>query len=394
MKLSNEEFIRHLAVAMQTDEQAAEKHLSEWVLHIRSELEQHGSFTIEGLGTLTRSEDTILFVPDADLAMEINYKYAGMKPLQLAPGRPGEVSQEAILPESEDKELSAQGSETAETEKQGASETEKEGASGADLVKQDTPGADLESQRPAVTKEKREETVGTEPEKEMPAVVARGHKEDVEALYTDTVSEESSKHTAFTAKPAESTKKRRTSLLLRLIPVAAVLIVAFLLYVHFDGQRLDQNNFGSVAEQELTISDVPLPAPGEHTNQTSVGPSAGSDNAATADHTHTDTHPTSQEAPDEVSAEVYGLHGTVHSAVSGAYSIVVYSLSNAERARAERNRIEEQGFRALLWMATTSDGSTTWRVGAGQFRSVADAVEAADRLPEPYKSNHFIIRIQ
>ena len=345
MKLSNEDLVKHLAAVMQTDEDEATKKLSQWVLHIILELDQHGSCSLEGLGVLVRSADTIEFVPEERLAVEINYRYAGMQPQELAPGRPGEVSAPYPNPSG--------------------------------LVER----VSTERELPAVEKE----------EVELSADET-GETSNQKPVHSEADSFEKTALADPESKPAAVSKKPRTSILLKLIPVAAVLVVAFLLYVHFDGQRLDQNNLGSLSEQQQTLSDVPLPAPGEAANQTSIGPQ-GSFSVVEPEHDPNDT-PAATEVPGEGTTDGYGLYGSVHSAVSGAYSIVVYSLSNADRARNERNRLEEQGFRALLWMATTADGSTTWRVGAGQFRSVADALEATNQLPEPYKSNHFIIRIQ
>lgn len=362
MKLSNEDFVRHLAAAMQTDEKETEENLSQWVRYIGSELDQHGSCTLEGVGVLTREAETIVFVPDERLAVEINYKYAGMQPLQLAPGRPGEAPAPDLTPPQSNDKTSAD-REIPITDTEGVEEKSEE----REISVADTGSVEMSGDEPGEPGNREPLNSGVDSSEEPPKIVVA-------------------------AKPAADSEKPRTSIALKLIPVAAVLIVAFLLYVHFDGQRLDQNNFGSLAEQELTISDVPLPAPGEETNQTTIGPE-GEIDAVVPERDPRDSREV-PETPVEGAADVYGLHGSEHSALSGAYSIVVYSLSNADRARNERNRLEEQGFRALLWMATTSDGSTTWRVGAGQFRSVADAVEAANRLPEPYKSNHFIIRIQ
>ena len=76
------------------------------------------------------------------------------------------------------------------------------------------------------------------------------------------------------------------------------------------------------------------------------------------------------------------------------YTIVVHSIRNRSSAEAEYEEIADQEFRATLNSYTPQADEERWRVGIGQFESVEEAVEATDELPEPWKSNHFIIRIR
>ncbi len=90
----------------------------------------------------------------------------------------------------------------------------------------------------------------------------------------------------------------------------------------------------------------------------------------------------------------YGLTGSQSELLFGAYTIVLHSTPLGNRAQDEQTSLREQGFISTLWQATLDDGSRTWRVGVGQFETVEDALAAIPSLPEPYRSNNFIIRIR
>ncbi len=86
---------------------------------------------------------------------------------------------------------------------------------------------------------------------------------------------------------------------------------------------------------------------------------------------------------------LYGLKGTVQAEAKDGYTIVVHSLRRKNHALETLASIEEQGYRAIMLEAAV-DGVKQWRLGIGQFKTVADAQKAAKKLPEPYRSNHFI----
>lgn len=90
----------------------------------------------------------------------------------------------------------------------------------------------------------------------------------------------------------------------------------------------------------------------------------------------------------------YGLMGYEEVTMIGAYTIVLHSLQSFERALEEMETFREEGFKTTLWEYQFSDGSTTWRVGVGQFETINDALSAIEELPEPYRNRNFITRIR
>ncbi len=88
-----------------------------------------------------------------------------------------------------------------------------------------------------------------------------------------------------------------------------------------------------------------------------------------------------------------GLMGGVADVDAGGYCIVLFSLTNEARADRIIAELGDQGFKTAKLIRSTEDG-TLYRVAVGQFLTVEEALEAADLLPEPYRSNHFVARME
>lgn len=90
----------------------------------------------------------------------------------------------------------------------------------------------------------------------------------------------------------------------------------------------------------------------------------------------------------------YGLMGPEEEMVEGAYTIVLHSITDAERAKQEVEKLTDEGYKTTLWDVILEDSRTWWRIGVGQFQSVSAAVEAVQELPQAYRERNFIIRIR
>jgi hypothetical protein len=80
--------------------------------------------------------------------------------------------------------------------------------------------------------------------------------------------------------------------------------------------------------------------------------------------------------------------------LAGAYTIVLHSITDPERASREVETLNEQGYKATLWDVVLEDNRTWWRIGVGQFQTVSAALEALQELPQAYRERNFIIRIR
>lgn len=96
---------------------------------------------------------------------------------------------------------------------------------------------------------------------------------------------------------------------------------------------------------------------------------------------------------DEPAQPMYGLTGDLVDDANDGFSIVVYSLRQEDRAREQAASLAGDGYRVLV-SSRTVGGETVWRVSVGQFESIPDAQQEAADLPSPYNTNNFIQRIQ
>jgi Tfp pilus assembly protein PilN len=89
-----------------------------------------------------------------------------------------------------------------------------------------------------------------------------------------------------------------------------------------------------------------------------------------------------------------GLMGPENQVLEGAYTIVLHSISDEERAVREIEILEQEGYKATLWDVVLEDNKRWWRIGVGQFQTVSAALEAVQELPRAYRERNFIIRIR
>ncbi len=102
MTIDTKKFIELLSEATGQDIDKIEKQLADLLTEINEALEQGDAYEVEGFGIFTRFGQNITFLPSTELETEINYKYAGMQPIELdeeidsqESGEEGDVQDEA-----------------------------------------------------------------------------------------------------------------------------------------------------------------------------------------------------------------------------------------------------------------------------------------------------------
>lgn len=93
------------------------------------------------------------------------------------------------------------------------------------------------------------------------------------------------------------------------------------------------------------------------------------------------------------SAEQYGLTGSLSADGMDGYTIVMYSLSSQQNAIAEQQKLQGDGYRALVAPIESERFGTLWRVSLGQFASLYDAAVAAEEIETLLPDNYFIKKI-
>lgn len=429
MKLNHDEFAALLARTLDIEESEASGKLQAWVDAVASETDEKGSCHIAGLGTFRKEVDGSMdFQPDDVLSLEVNHKFAGLSPIEISPSKsaPEEPSEEApgLEPESTGDEpedvadpfgIADQPPVDQLHDSEMDADTEEEpsgepgfGAGADDDRKRDPEATESDEDQDPVEEHEsgpEEAETGLEDER-MPGYVYGSETEP---------EEEPEAHKQFSlpkislsqrVKPsggaAKHRRRDRREILVWLVPVAAILVAALLLYFHFDGQRLDRRNLG---DRPVVQEQVPVPVPDERKEderpvQEFVPAPDPVDEVASPpdrDRVPVPVEDVGEAPADELirdTALPYGLRGPEDEVLIGAYTIVVHSLRNERKSEIEKQRLENQGFKATRWAAVLPNGNTTYRVGIGQFSTVSDAERAVAELPEPFRSNNFIIRIR
>ena len=457
MKLNHDEFVALLARAMESDEGEASKALGAWVESVVREAEESGSCYVEGLGTFRKKEDGSMdYQPAETLALEVNHKYAGLSPIEVSPPKPGLVDsadeetadtegepaaeeadegddpfgiagyREEELPEEEpdarygektdaereddrepadefDREEEPEGEQELEPWEKEEREFEPEDEAGVDPEIEPEIDPEIEPEiDPEIEPEIDPEI---EPDEESePAFSESLQPEDTESSSRPFLLPRLSLSQRLKTRGGASKNRRsgKSEKLMWLIPVAALLIVAILLYFHFDGQRLSRVH---IDDRPVVQNEIPVPAPREDREEEQVvqefvpSPEPVEDVAPPpdVDVTPEPVEDVAADPADEVIRNMalpYGLRGPEDEVLIGAYTIVVHSLRNERKSEIEQRRLENQGYKATRWETVLPNGNTTYRVGVGQFKTVSDAERAIEELPEPFRSNNFIIRIR
>ncbi len=102
-----------------------------------------------------------------------------------------------------------------------------------------------------------------------------------------------------------------------------------------------------------------------------------------------------QPAQNQISnnAEKYGLTGALSADGMDGYTIVMYSLSNQQNALSEQQKLQNNGYRAIVAPVESERFGTLWRVSLGQFASLYDAAVAAEEIETLLPDNYFIKKI-
>ncbi len=372
MRMSHDDLVLLLAETLNAEQEKAEEFLSAWIQSVKTEALEKGEYHVPGLGTFKEADGKLVFSPEDELAVEVNYKYAGMKPIEIMSAfssrqiqeedhkQPEEV--EPVSPQKKglDAEVEEPGTEEEELETGKKDESGKsfEDVFGVDSSEETTPETPDPVPPPLAYQTPETEPVG---------VSGSGRKETAEKK----------EMTATAGKPPKSGKKPASGenqSRVWMLPIAAAFILAVMLYFHFEGHLLHRQY-----TEEAMVSDTRSEAPGE----TGIG-------------SEPMEHRIEATPEEEAEAEElpYGLMGAEEELLIGSYTIVLHSIANENRARIEMENLIDEGYKATFWQAQLGNGEHTWRVGVGQFETVSDAENAISRLPEPYRSNNFIIRIR
>lgn len=388
MLLDNEKLISLLAANNGIDYDKAEKYLNELITNIKKAAQKGEEYPIEGFGSFKIVDDKITFQPTENLLTEINYKYAGMEPIELSPAVTADDEVEDLdenrvkgimgdtLDDIFDDDDVAE--EDAITEIAGEIE---ETAAEEDAEPQEISDADAEDDK--------EEVAEPAPE---PKII---EKDTVIVIEDEGSIEMESKDKATQPKKRS---KIAMPLFITLIIVAVGVWGYLLMHFGIFDFDFDESNQKTATKTEQVDKNAgdksTLNTNGEDLTENKDGTNNVTDNAdgeRSFQLEEPDETPIAIES--ETSEAKYGLKGEVKFSANDGYTIVLYSLSRESGAENSRKELENQGFRTLIKKIPSSKYGVLYRVSIGQFETEQDAQKAADENKDLVQENYLITKI-
>lgn len=401
MTINREKLIKLLVERTRMTKAEVGSHLDELSNRIMDAADRGKALEIKDFGLFYFDDnDDLSFKASDQLNTEINFEYAGMEPVELKPPQAKSAS---------DSEKSEIGQQKVTSEPETPSEPD--------------PEEDFFGIKEALTDDT--ENIQAEEEEEFdPESFAKIFEESTEAIEPK---KEEEVHKAGTAahtrkkkkapvkkrkhKKKERQKKSRGPVANTILVLSGViiLILTFILtneYVNTPepsvaetDQPAEIEEPPATAQTDITETETVEPAVGDKvqedtpadTEQESNETDEPTDNLA--DEVNSSEQTESIAAEDEVKQGRYGLYGDYIEADGTEYTIVVHSFRTQELAQNVVPELIEEGYRTTVTERTVNNNNV-FRVGIGQFDSVDAALREAESLPEPYRNQNFIKRIQ
>ncbi|MFO7845191.1 MAG: SPOR domain-containing protein [Balneolaceae bacterium] len=380
MTIHKEELIRLLTEKTEMSPEDIEQQLDELRERILDASNRGKALEIKGFGLFYFDESgKLAFRPADQLDNEINFNYAGMEPVEIDPSRTSALNdseQDDTTPREEQAEEFAEADEPEdEDDIFGISKT----LSAAEEAGTEPFGKlfGKDTDEPESTDEPDSEPKKQDKPKKAgtaPAAAKKGTQKKAAA-------------------PRKKTRDPMNTIIV--VVIAAVLVfVGYFVITELtappqqNGSEMSQqveepDNPPATAEQDITES-------GEPEELTEVEPTDGDPSSASE---NSEAEKDEDPAEAEPENDRFGLYGELSETDGRVYTIVVHSLRQSSVAERTADELRNEGFRTSI-RERTVDGQTVYRVGIGQFPDVETAQQEAATLPDPFKNQHFIQRLQ
>jgi hypothetical protein len=453
MKIDKKKLVELLTEKTGLEKKEVESQLDELISRIQGAARKGKALEIKGFGMFYFSkEGELKFDPSEDLKTEVNHKYTGMDPVEIKkPRKTADTPTEEASGKSEDADDSGKQEkvwgfdEEADVEETPSKEEKKQ----KDEVKEESaaPKKEKSSDKDAVSEEKTDHDIfaqfdhgkikvpGKKDKKEddQTAPVKKEKAEEEkqsegkEADTTGSISKETGKEAESTpAKPGTKAEqpagtmdagKKKTPEIpksTRKTPVRSVdkkgnnpafkvisAIVVILVVIIGIIVALDLTDSDPATDQQDVQADVfemepqPQAPPDVEEEMDDLQPiETPVDEPEDIPETTEQDEPPAIEDTDVPETGGFGLYGSAVPIDDRHYSIILHSMRTEQIASGLRDELQEEGYRAIIYSVDHEEQGTMWRVGIGQFETIADAQNAAADLPQNYQDNHFIGLIQ
>lgn len=358
MTIDREQLIELLVSKTGLGEKQVKEQLNQLITQIQKAADQGKSFEVEGLGTFKEEGDTLDFKPEDTLQTEINHKYAGMKPIELIGAYKETSGTEVGKDENISEPVEAEPEPVPEEMKADEAKTTKFQLDEDALAEE---AAEKETDQQTDTEELKKDKEEAIPPKQQPPALP-------EKRSPVTASEESDDP-------------------LGKFLVAAVIVIA----VGVSGWMIvDFGVFDGLFSSPETTTASTVERADENEVQDNENDLQNLAEQNAGDDVSTNESVNESESSD---SPVFGLQGEEISEAPEGYTIVVHSLRSEQKIKGMEQNYRSDGYITIVREAAVG-GQTYWRLGLGQFRTVEEAQQAIEELPEPEKSNNFIRKFQ
>lgn len=368
MKINKEKLIELLVEKTEMEKAEVESQLNELIKRITDAAERGKALEIKGFGLFYFDETgNLKFDPADELKTEVNFKYAGMKPVELKPPRDTSAANKEDEPVSDDDVFGIEDELIAEEEGKGEINFDEFDHGNID---------DSDDENPF-------EALMDDDESEVEK------KAEKEVKKAGTAPKASSKKKSAAKDPAKkaSKKKKKSSSTSQKDPVMMVVFILLGVVVLAGGYFIINDNFSTPEQQgnaEMQIQQEEPPAVAEQ-DLTAVEPEAEDEVE--------ELEPVEETTTEAPALPTYGLYGDIVESGNNGYTIVLHSLRSESHANEIAGELKDEGYRTMV-TGRTVDGRTVYRVSVGQFPSIPESQAEAAELPAPYNEQNFIQRIR
>lgn len=343
MKINREKLIQLLSEKTTMEPEEIDSQLSELISRIRETSEKGKALEIKGFGMFYFSEDGDLrFDPSDELKTEVNFKYAGMEPV--------EIKKPLKTTEGYKKDVAEPG--TAEKPEQ------------------------HDSEKSSIKDKKKTVKAETFSSKAVTSSPSKKKKE-----------KDRSPHRFERA--GQKDEKNPAATLITSIVIILAIVIGIILALDYG--FLEQNNSGTSQQQGEAEPEIQTiePSEVESPEMSSQDQPVSTDDEAEEEGEEEPDEPIVEDDDIEEAPE-FGLFGPLMSIDGRFYTIVIHSFREEDDAREAGEDISSEGYRTVVANVDVANIGNRWRVGIGQFESISQAQQAAKELPRRYRENLFI----
>lgn len=412
MRISKDRFAEIIAEKSALEKDESIRFLNALTEEIRASVQQNGSYTLKGFGSFRLSDSgDFIFEEDDILSLELNFEYAGLKPIEIAPAV-NPPSEEDLQDEFTEEESAY--SDLEDPIENEDDELQSEAFMHPDLRVTDDDLDEIEADE--------EEGFIKEEDEKISSIFGVDQLEEEE--FERPESDEKAAFEKFRNQQKKERSKNTRSVLVTVLVAIAIGLVLwfFVLQPYLQGPPAEAD---MVAENPLVEESTPpqpmqeetsdeMPAENQ-TNPADVFPDEQEALSNVVENSSLDESEVEdvidevyeasddQEAANDIAAslndeventsELFALKGGEVSRIENSTTIVLHSLNSQRSAEQVAEGLKKEGYRTVTFKATLPDGRTFWRVGIGQFANFADAASIRENLPPPYNERSFVAKI-